>query len=586
MHCLRMHCSCLSGTLTLLMRVPFAGPQVNALQAILAHLSVHPRTHRMQGQYLQTLLALSMGTWLLIVYAALVVLQLRPLWDAQSVIPVLGMLLGNATSGVSVGLNTALQDLASSKEHIELLLALGANRAEATKSVVQKALTNAMMPTVNMMAVMGLVSIPGMMTGQILAGADPSDASRYQMMIVFLVSGSTGIAAMAAVHMAVWHIIDEGAHYRPERILPRRNFGESWRLGVRRVRMALGRTKDLCLTCLCCVTPSVMSSTWQKRPSPLSRYEMMHELVDGSEDEEEGLQGEPSRHGRQALMRYQSPPRADPSHLYPQGGVAGSPSDEGLSNASSRGTEGLPMMITSKSQQGLSGQSGGGWGGESRGYPGMHQDGSSHPGCTALSPSSYANGPGQHLSQHQMEPPPLVTLDAPVAPPQTSRRFFGAASALGMRLANAAYTRLGASNSVRGAAGTGSSAQYVPLTHTQEDPGGGAPSDHNDLGSNQGSVQVGASQGQQGGRSRGHEEVDTEAGMVSAAGSDRGGSGASTPHDEHAFGSPEAFFDAQSIGGSSSFSSASGQPFVSRRPSYSSHQGRSDLPGRSTPPRT
>uniref|UniRef100_A0A7S3QKP5 Uncharacterized protein n=2 Tax=Dunaliella tertiolecta TaxID=3047 RepID=A0A7S3QKP5_DUNTE len=529
--------------------------------------------HRYQGQYLQTLLALSMGAWLLIIYAALVVLQLRPLWDAQSIIPVLGMLLGNATSGVSVGLNTALQDLASSKEHIELLLALGANRAEATKSVVQKALTNAMMPTVNMMAVMGLVSIPGMMTGQILAGADPSDASRYQMMIVFLISGSTGIAAMAAVHMAVWHIIDEGAHYRPERILPRRNASESWRLGLRRIRMALGRTKDLCLTCLCCVTPSVMSSTWQKRPSPLSRYEMMHELGDESEDEEEGLQGDAT--GAQALMPYHSPPRADASPLYHQGGVAGYSSDGGLTSPPSRGADGSPA-IASKSPQGHAGMSGGGWGGDSRLFPGMLQDGSSHPG-PALSPGGQANGPGQNSLQHQMEPPPLVTLDAPVPPPQTSRRLFGAASALGMRLANAAYSRLGNSGSVRGEAGTGSSAQYVPLS------GSSAPSDHHDYNPNQSFGQRGVSQGQQGGRLRGQEDADAEAGMVSAAGSDRGGSGASTPHDEQSFGSPDAFFDAQSVGGSS-FSSASGQPFTSRRPSYSSLQG---FPAfRSNTPRT
>eukprot|EP00967_Tisochrysis_lutea_P094693 scaffold137735_cov14-Tisochrysis_lutea.AAC.1 len=100
--------------------------------------------------------------------------------------------------------------------------------------------------------------------------------------------------------------------------------------------------------------------------------------------------------------------------------------------------------------------------------------------------------------------------------------------------------RLGNSGSVRGEAGTGSSAQYVPLS------GSSAPSDHHDYNPNQSFGQRGVSQGQQGGRLRGQEDADAEAGMVSAAGSDRGGSGASTPHDEQSFGSPDAFFDAQS----------------------------------------
>ncbi|KAK9862423.1 hypothetical protein WJX84_010314 [Apatococcus fuscideae] len=136
------------------------------------------------GMFLQTLTCLGSSAGVFLVYAMLIIIQIHPWYQPQYFIPVLGMLLGNAISGISVGLSTVLEELSSGRERVELLLAMGASRMEATTEIVQRAARVALTPILNQMSVVGLVSIPGMMTGQILSGSDPSQAARYQMIVM------------------------------------------------------------------------------------------------------------------------------------------------------------------------------------------------------------------------------------------------------------------------------------------------------------------------------------------------------------------------------------------------------------------
>ena len=75
-----------------------------------------------------------------------------------------------------------------------------AKHLSATLPVVRTALRTALMPTVNAMAATGLVTLPGMMTGQILSGVEPQEAVKYQLLVMFLISGGTAIGSIAAVH--------------------------------------------------------------------------------------------------------------------------------------------------------------------------------------------------------------------------------------------------------------------------------------------------------------------------------------------------------------------------------------------------
>lgn len=90
------------------------------------------------------------------------------------------MLLGNATSGVAVALSSILSGLKDGAAVVEARLALGATRWEATNELLRRSVNMGLTPVLNQMSIIGLVSIPGMMTGQILSGSPPSTAARYQ----------------------------------------------------------------------------------------------------------------------------------------------------------------------------------------------------------------------------------------------------------------------------------------------------------------------------------------------------------------------------------------------------------------------
>jgi len=150
--------------------------------------------------------------------------QLRPdpWYDPRYAIPLLGMVLGNTMTGISLGLTILTGDVSSGRAGIEARLALGADRYQAMLPLVRKALRGALMPVVNGMAATGLVSLPGMMTGQILGGVAPVEAVKYQIMVMFLIAGGTGLGATAAVLGGVFRLTDHRHRIRLDRLEARR----------------------------------------------------------------------------------------------------------------------------------------------------------------------------------------------------------------------------------------------------------------------------------------------------------------------------------------------------------------------------
>lgn len=142
----------------------------------------------------------------------------EPWYQPRVVLPILGMVLGNALTGVSLVLDT-MSDVASrERAAIEVRLALGASRFEAMEAVLARALRTGLMPILNTMAVAGVVALPGMMTGQILAGADPVEAAKYQIMILFVIAGSTALAVIATGLGAILLLTDARHRLRLDRL--------------------------------------------------------------------------------------------------------------------------------------------------------------------------------------------------------------------------------------------------------------------------------------------------------------------------------------------------------------------------------
>jgi putative ABC transport system permease protein len=152
------------------------------------------------------------------VFALLIALQPNPWYDPRYAIPLLGMILGNCMTGVGLGLNTLTTSLVSRRPGVEAQLMLGASRQVATAPVTREALRSALMPVINSMAATGVVSLPGMMTGQILGGVPPVEAVKYQILVMVLIAGGTGLGAVTAVLGGVYRLTDARHRLRLDRL--------------------------------------------------------------------------------------------------------------------------------------------------------------------------------------------------------------------------------------------------------------------------------------------------------------------------------------------------------------------------------
>jgi putative ABC transport system permease protein len=154
------------------------------------------------------------------IFATTAIIGSDPWYEPRFLLPILGMMIGNALAGVTLVLDTVTAAASREKPAIEARLALGQTRFEAMQGALHTALRVGMTPILSAMAVTGVVSLPGMMTGQILAGADPIEATKYQVMIMFLIAGTTALAVLLAGYAAVMRLTDDRHRLRLDRLQP------------------------------------------------------------------------------------------------------------------------------------------------------------------------------------------------------------------------------------------------------------------------------------------------------------------------------------------------------------------------------
>ncbi len=174
---------------------------------------------RFPGAYVAAFGSLVLATSVTAFSVTEVVIGVDPWYSPRYVIPLIGMLLGNGLTGISLGLDRLLSDLKSQKRSIEGRLSLGASLWTAILPWMQDAVRNGMIPIINSMMVVGLVSLPGMMTGQILAGADPINAVAYQILIMFMIAAATAFGVILLCLIAYRSLADPNHRVRWERII-------------------------------------------------------------------------------------------------------------------------------------------------------------------------------------------------------------------------------------------------------------------------------------------------------------------------------------------------------------------------------
>lgn len=162
--------------------------------------------------------AMMLAGTLVTVFALVSQIQPTPWWSPQFALPLFGMILGNTMTGVSLGLDALHAMVNREGRAIEAQLLLGHTRLTALMPALRRALRTGFTPIINAMAATGVVSLPGMMTGQILSGIDPQEAVKYQLLIMFLIGGATGLGVLGAVMASAWRLTDARHRLRLDRL--------------------------------------------------------------------------------------------------------------------------------------------------------------------------------------------------------------------------------------------------------------------------------------------------------------------------------------------------------------------------------
>ncbi|SUO96251.1 ABC transporter permease [Suttonella ornithocola] len=149
-----------------------------------------------KGLFLDSLCAIFVAGWIILFITLWIILNIHPRFTPQYLIPIGGMILGNALTAISLTAERFISSLRQYSDAIQTRLALSATPWEACRKEAAEALRAGMMPSINAMSVVGLVSLPGMMTGQILTGADPRQAVLYQIVVMFMMSAACAIACV------------------------------------------------------------------------------------------------------------------------------------------------------------------------------------------------------------------------------------------------------------------------------------------------------------------------------------------------------------------------------------------------------
>ncbi len=139
------------------------------------------------------------GLFVLVYFVCAVVSE--DIFNPQYTIPLAGMIIGNAMTGVSIAIKSFMASIKSQRKKIESLLNLGAAPREILKPFVNDALETALLPTINSMLGMGIIFLPGMMTGQILSGTVPTTAIMYQIAVMAAICASVCLSVFLCLNL-------------------------------------------------------------------------------------------------------------------------------------------------------------------------------------------------------------------------------------------------------------------------------------------------------------------------------------------------------------------------------------------------
>lgn len=152
------------------------------------------------------------------IFSLIVIIEVKPWYSPQYAIPLLGMLLGNTMTGITLATDRITSEIYEQRSVIEQRLYLGETWQMAVEDILKDCMRTGMVPIINSMAAAGIVSLPGMMTGQILGGSPPIEAVKYQILIMFLITAGTGFGVVCSIWLTSRHLFDERHRLRLDKL--------------------------------------------------------------------------------------------------------------------------------------------------------------------------------------------------------------------------------------------------------------------------------------------------------------------------------------------------------------------------------
>ena len=202
----------------------FVLAMMSAMTLIAGISAVRRNDRRYDGIWLDSIISMWATSWLMTAIALFGIVQVQgagehPSWyNPRYAIPLLGMILGNTISAVSLSLDRVLTNWPPNATRSRPCWPWARPAGSRGAGPSQQAVRVGMVPTINTMMVAGLVSLPGMMTGQIIAGQDPSQAARYQIMIMFLMAAGTALGTFSVVLLGYRRLFTADHQFLPDRL--------------------------------------------------------------------------------------------------------------------------------------------------------------------------------------------------------------------------------------------------------------------------------------------------------------------------------------------------------------------------------
>jgi putative ABC transport system permease protein len=153
--------------------------------------------------------SMAVSSFAIAFFSLVVIIEVDPWYTPQYAIPLLGMLLGNTMTGISLATDKLTSEIYAQRNLIEQRLYLGETWQTASEDIRKNAMRTGMIPIINAMAAAGVVSLPGTMTGQILGGSPPLEAVKYQILILFLIATGTGFGVIVSIWLTNRNLFDK-----------------------------------------------------------------------------------------------------------------------------------------------------------------------------------------------------------------------------------------------------------------------------------------------------------------------------------------------------------------------------------------